>query len=63
MNHHIFPTYSISIGPNWLKELQKNIWDEKPVPSVMEVDKLPYEICISYRGDSINCQERKELLL
>jgi spore coat protein H len=59
MNHHVFPTYRISIEPKWLKELQSNIWDEKPVPSKMEVDKLPYEIGITYRGDHIRKFRKK----
>ncbi|SEC56137.1 CotH kinase family protein [Paenibacillus sp. GP183] len=59
MNHHIFPTYRVSIEPKRLKELQKNIWDEKPVPSIMEVDKRPYEIGISYRGDHIRKFRKK----
>jgi spore coat protein H len=59
MNHRILPTYSILIEPKWLEELQSNIWDEKPIPAKLEVNKCPYDVGITYRGDHIRDFRKK----
>lgn len=59
MQHDFLPIYKIFIKPNHLKELQSNIWTEKPCPAKLVVDEISYAVTLTYRGDHIRKFRKK----
>lgn len=45
------PTLSIIIEPQLLEFIESNIWHKEHIPAKLIVNKIPYEIGITYRGN------------
>lgn len=53
------PEYKIFIRPLILKELQRDVWIDDPLPAKLTINKKKIEIDIAYRGNHIRKLQKK----